>query len=406
MPKAMSTNSASDVGKLSEKTIATVVKWTLQKFKAVCGVVPTEDKKQELITKLRALDMANMLQDPTHWYVRGNADRACIYGNRMYLSKAGSLDGFEQIGFDSTGIIPRSDYDMEAMADILFPWKRTDKLCGLGLRVELEARNQSGHIGQFGHVLNSGYAYDKPLQDEIRRRAQDVMERCADPETTKTAIAKLALKLDELYPFETDHASRISLVRLSRQPKTNDARHFKLRYDYPMMIHSGRIVDTSHEFKVNVTNDGLKLVNDDLFSYDKARKSEGARRLAYSKYKNGLKLSRLAANVIPLLNAAQRDQLFGGGVLTFKQGESAYALEAKKLEIITSVNVEGAIIKDKSVHITRPIPESLADSLIGQPLRKLIEHPVITDDMIITKFATVLGTPVFTYKAPPVLFKE
>ena len=404
--KDTSPDGQTPIGKLSEATILKTTKWIFAQLKNTLGSAPTAEKRAELIDRLRQHDMANALQEPWHWYVDGTAERAVAYGNRIALHAKNSLDYFAEIGFDSTGIIPKQPYDMEAMAERLYPGQKELKPCGMGLRIEMLVPNQAGNLTNFAHLVQTNYPYDVPLLEEIHRRIADIARSCSDPQTAAAASKALAAKLDELYPFETEHEKRITLKKPSRQPKSVSATHFRFDYSYEMMTHSGRLVEAHHEFRVNVTNDGFKLVIDDLVSYNKDRKSEGGRRLAFAKYKQGLKLSRLAANVIATLTDQQKESLFGGGVTTFRSDDIAYDLQVKKLEVVTSVSFPGVIVKDKSVQVITPVPDSVADSLIGESVRRILEHPLLTDNMIITKVATVLGSTMFSYKAPSVFFKE
>ena len=173
-----------------------------------------------------------------------------------------------------------------------------------------------------------------------------------------------------------------------------------------MMTHSGRLVETSHEFRVNIRNTRFTFVPEDLSTYAKNRKAEGLRRKTYAKYNNGMRASRLAANIIDTLSAEQIDMLMGGGSIHFKSDGMACDMQAKKLEINAFLRIDGAVITNKSVQLTVIVPQSLAHSLIGESLRKVIEHPLITDDMIITEVDSNLGSPFFKYKAPNIFFKE
>lgn len=408
MPASPATSLPSSVGKLSEQTIAKTVRFVLKEFKDMLGTVPTPQKKEELVTKLRAMDMANVLQDPFNWYTKSTAERAYSYGNQIDLYAAGDPKPFSSIGFDSTGIMKRDLYDMEQMARDLFPGTIETKDCGLGLRIEIQTHNQAGNITTFAHVLNRLYAYDQPLKDEIRRRGEDVAKRCSDPATAEAARKELAAKLDAIYPFEKDHATRIILQTPKRQMPSVEATHFKFHYHYKMMIHSGRITDAFAEFRVNVRNQGFSIVSDDLVAYDRARKTEGGRRTAFAKNKNGMKLSKLAAAVIETLTKDQKEMLFGAGQLNFLRDDISYEMHVKKLEVETLVKFKTEVVNvgDKSATVMQNIPESIAQSLIGQSLRKIIEHPYITDDMIITKVTHFNGATTFTYKAPKVLYQE
>jgi hypothetical protein len=404
--KASQVDHIPNIGKLSENTISKTKKWILEQFKKHLGLIPTKESEKELVEKLRALDMADVLQQPSVWYIRwsGN-ERALIYGNKIALSNS-ALYEFAAIGFDSTGIIEKSFYDMEAMAENLFSGPKNVMLCGMGTRVEIIAHNQAGNLTRFRHILNREYPYDKPLQKEIRKRNLALVRRCSDPAIAKSAVDELVTRLNELCPDYEHAPEHFQIIKPGRQPKSAEATHFKIKYKYQMRTHSGRLVDTSQEFKANINNEGFTLVRGDITSYARSRKAETIRRTAYAKYNDGMKISRLAANIIETITAEQLDRLMGSGLITFKRDKVSYMLETKKLQMEASIRLEGAVITNKSAQITIIVPQSVADGFVGGSLSKVIEHPLITDDMIITKVDFILGSPLFTYKAPFVFFKE